>query len=124
PDRHNPCLSAGFFWLTEGNSSYNALQLKLNRRLSAGLQFRVNYTWAKNLDMNSALTIAQAQNQPQMVMDRNNVRRDWGPSALTPTSQASISAHYELPFNEAGAAGKLVGGWQLNGIVTLLSGFP
>src|SRR5437762_4551936 len=94
------------------------------RRLSRRLQFRGNYTWAKNLDMNSALTIAQAQNQPQMVMDRNDLRRDWAPSALTPTSQASISAHYELPFNEAGAAGKLVGGWQLNGIVALLSGFP
>ena len=122
--RPNPYLGAGFFWFTAGNSSYNALQVEMMRRLSRRLQFRGNYTWAKNLDMNSALTIAQAQNQPQMVMDRNDLRRDWGPSALTPTSQASISAHYELPFNEAGAAGKLVGGWQLNGIVTLLSGFP
>src|SRR5262249_27503928 len=90
--RPNPYLGAGFFWLTSGNSSYNALQLEFTRRLSKGLQFRGNYTWAKNLDMNSALTIAQAQNQPQMVMDRNDLRRDWGPSALTPTSQASISA--------------------------------
>jgi hypothetical protein len=75
--RPNPYLGAGFFWLTGGNSSYNALQLELNRRLAHGLQFRTNYTWAKNLDMNSALTIAQAQNQPQMVLDRNDVRRDW-----------------------------------------------
>src|SRR5262249_33307410 len=66
--RPNPYVSAGFFWLTGGNSSYNALQLEVIRRLSKGLQFRGNYTWAKNLDMNSALTIAQAQNQPQMVM--------------------------------------------------------
>ena len=75
--------------------------------------------------MNSALTIAQAQNQPQMVMDRNDLRRDWGPSALTPTNQASISAHYELPFGNAKSGfGKLTDGWQLNGITTLLSGFP
>ena len=124
--RPNPYLGAGFFWFTSGNSSYNALQLELTRRLSRRLQFRGNYTWAKNLDMNSALTIAQAQNQPQMVLDRNDLHRDWGPSALTPRSQASISAHYELPFgSDTGrGSGRLIGGWQLNGITTLLSGFP
>jgi Carboxypeptidase regulatory-like domain len=124
--RPNSNLSAGFFWFTAGNSSYNSLQLDLIRRLSKGLQLRGNYTWAKNLDMNSALTIAQAQNQPQMVMDRNDLRRDWGSSALTPTNQASISAHYEFPFSGASAKGlrKLTSGWQLNGITTLLSGFP
>jgi hypothetical protein len=91
--------------MTAGNSSYNALQLEWTRRLSQGLQFRGSYTWAKNLDMNSALTIAQAQNQPQMVMDRNDARRDWGPSALTPTSQGTISAHYELPFGGSNGRG-------------------
>src|SRR4029077_8786095 len=116
--RPNPYLGAGFFWLTSGNSSYNALQLELIRRLSKRLQFRGNYTWAKNLDMNSALTIAQAQNQPQMVMDRSDLHRDWGPSALTPTSQASISAHYEFPSSASNirALRTLLNGWQLNGI--------
>src|SRR5204862_5298587 len=118
--RPNPYLSAGFFWYGEGNSSYNALQLELIRRLSRGLQFRANYTWSKNLDLNSGLTGAQAQNQPQMVMDRNDLRRDWGPSALTPSHQGSISAHYELPF---GKGNKIIRGGQLNGIATLLSGF-
>jgi hypothetical protein len=129
--RPNPYLGAGFFWYTEGNSSYNALQLDLMRRLSQGLQFRANYTWSKSLDMNSGLTGAQAQNQAQMILDRNDLRRDWGPSALNVTHQSSISAHYELPFGQGrrwlGAAGlqnKLIGGWDLNGIATLLSGFP
>ncbi len=123
--RPNPFLNAGFFWYTAGNSSYNAMQLELSQKLSRGLQFRGNYTWAKSLDMNSALTIAQAQNQPQMVLDRTDLRRDWGPSALTPTSQASISAHYELPFRtDSHRAGVLVNGWQLNGISALLGGFP
>src|SRR3989475_2703796 len=58
--RPNPYLGAGFFWLTAGTSSYNALQVEMLRRLSRRLQFRGNYTWAKNLDMNSALTIGQA----------------------------------------------------------------
>src|SRR5262249_18990049 len=114
------------FWFTAGNRSYKWVQVDVIRRLTKGLQLRGNYTWAKNLDMNSALTIAQAQNQPQMIMDRNDLRRDWGPSALTPTNQASISGHYEFPFGGTTAKGvkKLTSGWQLNGIATLLSGFP
>ena len=98
--RPNPYLSGGFFWYTEGNSSYNALQIDLTRRWTQGLQFRSNYTWAKNLDMNSGLTGAQAQNQPQMVLNRNDLPRDWGLSALNITNQASISGNYELPFGQ------------------------
>src|SRR3974377_2114354 len=60
--RPNPYLSAGFFWYTEGNSSYNALQVDLTRRLSRGLEFRANYTWSKNLDINSGLTGAPSTN--------------------------------------------------------------
>jgi hypothetical protein len=130
--RPNPYLGAGFFWYTEGNSSYNALQTEVAHHLSRGFQLRANYTWSKNLDMNSGLTGAQSQNQAQMILDRNDLRRDWGPSALNAASQASISARYELPFGQGkrwanGAGGienKLLGGWQLNGIATLLSGFP
>jgi hypothetical protein len=130
--RPNPYLGAGFFWYTEGNTRYNALQTEVTHRLSQGLQFRANYTWSKNLDMNSGLTGAQSQNQSQMIMDRNDLRRDWGRSALNVTSQASMSARYELPLGHgkhwmnsaAGLEEKLIGGWQLNGITTLLSGFP
>jgi hypothetical protein len=123
--RPNPYLAAGFFWFTEGNTSYNALQVDLTRRLSRGLQFRANYTWSKNLDMNSGLTGAQAQNQAQMILDRNDLRRDWGPSALNVTSQSSLSATYDLPFRTTSRwRGRLIGGWQVNGIITMLTGFP
>jgi hypothetical protein len=123
--RPNPYVGAGFFWFTEGNSSYNALQLSWTRSFNRGLQLRANYTWSKNLDMNSALTGAQSNNQPQMVMNRNDLHRDWGPSALNVASQAGISGRYELPFGRnPGGIGKIIGGWQLSGIATLLSGFP
>src|SRR4029077_359057 len=60
------------------------------------------------------------------------LRRDWGPSALNITSEANISARYELPFGEGkhwlnnatGLEKKLIDGWQLNGIATFLTGFP
>ena len=128
----NPKLGAGFFWYTEGNSSYNALQVDLNHRFSNGLQFRANYTFSKDLDMNSALTGAQANNQAQMVMDPYDLHRDWGPSAYNIPNAASLSGTYDLPFgkgkplsNNFGSFGNhLVSGWQFNMIVSLLSGFP
>jgi len=119
--RPNPYLGAGFFWYSEGNSSYNALQTDLTRRLSHGLELRANYTWSKNLDMNSGPTGAQAQNQAQMILNRNDLPLDWGLSALNVTSQASISARYALPFKKGG---RWLSGWQVNGIATLLTGFP
>jgi hypothetical protein len=130
--RPNPNLSGGFFWYAEGNSSYHALQLDVARRMGQGLELRGNFTWSKNLDINSALQGAQANNQAQMVMDRNDLHRDWGPSGLDATAQSSMSATYELPFgrhkrflsNARGIENVLLGGWQFNGIVTLLSGFP
>ncbi len=130
--RPNPSLGAGFFWYSEGNSRYNALQTDLVRRIRRGLEIRANYTWSKNLDMNSGLTGAQSNNQSQMIMDRNNLRRDWGPSALNVAQQGSVSLRYELPFghnqpyfNGVGSLGQnIIGGWQVNTIVTALSGFP
>ena len=128
----NPKLGAGFFWYTEGNTSYNALQVDVIHRFSSGLQFRANYTWSKDLDINSALTGAQANNQAQMVMDPYDLKRDWGPSAYNIPNSASISGTYELPFgkgkpwanNFGGFGNRLVSGWQFNTIVSLENGFP
>jgi hypothetical protein len=130
--RPNPYLSSGFFWYSAGNSSYNALQADVARRFTRQFQFRANYTWSKSLDNNSALTGAQANNQPQMVMDRFNLRKDWGPSALNPAHQAHFTATYELPFGHdqhwlaqtSGLAGTFVSGWVFNTITTVASGFP
>ena len=129
--RPNPYLGAGFFWYTEGNTSYNALQVDVTHRISHGLEFRANYTFAKNLDMNSGLTGAQAQNQAQMILNRNDLPLDWGPSALNIRQQASISLLYELPFGHGrhwlhggGIGGKIFGGWQFNAITALETGFP
>jgi hypothetical protein len=118
--RPNPYLSGGFFWYTEGNSSYNALQIDVIRRLSRGLSIRGNFTWSKSLDFNSGLTGAQASNQAQMILDRNDLGRDWGPSALDIEHAGVISGSYLLPLGK----GRLREGWQVNAIATMLSGFP
>ncbi len=130
--RPNPYLAGAFMWHSEGNSSYNSLQTEVVRRLTKGVQMRGNFTWSKNLDVNSALTGAQSNNQAQMVMNRNDLHRDWGPSALNPKFQSSVSGRWEIPVGRGRQflsgltpmQDKVLGGWQLNGILTMLSGFP
>src|SRR6266849_5851877 len=131
-NRPNPFLANGFFWSTYGNASYNSLQLELTRRLAQGLTFRGNYTRSKNLDMGSGLSNSLAINQSQQLLNRFDPRRDYGPSALDVSNRLSANASYELPFGKgkhwlgglSGAADKFLGGWQLNTIVSLQSGFP
>jgi len=129
PDQY---LANGFFWYTEGVSSYNALQVDVTKRFSSGLTFRANYTFSRNLDDGSGVSSSQAQNQTQQALDPRDPLRDYGRSALDFEHQGSGTFSYELPFGHgkpflnglSGAADKLVSGWQANGIVTLLSGFP
>ena len=130
--RPNPYLANAYLWYMEGISSYNALQTDLTKRLSSGLLFRANYTFAKNLDDGTATASSQSQNNNQSVLDPRHPMIDYGRSALDFRHQGSGSFSYELPFGKGKPFGnglnrmadKLVGGWQLNGIVTLLSGFP
>jgi len=49
----------------------------------------------------------------------------------TPANRAAISGGYELPFgpgkpflSSGGASSYLLGGWQVQGIVRIASGFP
>src|SRR5436309_2874840 len=67
--RPNRYLANAYFWYTEGIGSYNSLQADLTKRLSSGLLFRVNYTFAKNLDNGTATASSQSQNNNQAVLD-------------------------------------------------------
>jgi hypothetical protein len=130
--RPNPYLASGYQWYMEGINSYNALQADLTQRFSGGLSFRANYTFARNMDDGSGVASSQSQNQNQSVMNPRNPLQDYGRSALDFRHQGSGSFNYELPFGNGkrfasgvtGIAEKVVSGWQANGILTLLSGFP
>jgi len=130
--RPNQYLASGIFNIAAGNSNYNALQADLSKRLTRGLQFRTNFTWSKSMDMGTALTNPTGANNQGGVMDITNLKRDWSVSNLDATYQISGNLSYALPFGQgktflSGANGvmeKLVGGWQLNTIVTRTTGFP
>ncbi|MGA9771553.1 MAG: TonB-dependent receptor [Blastocatellia bacterium] len=97
-----------------GNSSYNALWVTANKRLSRGLQFNASYTWSKSLDYNSL------NSQGTVVQDSFNIRGDRGLSDFDARHRFVINAIYELPFRGR----RLVEGWQLSTITQLQSGNP
>jgi hypothetical protein len=115
-----------------GNNDYHALNLRAEKRLSFGLNFLVNYTWSKNLESGSGGNSAMAQNGGTTnPLDSWNLHKERSYSAMDLPHVFVVSAGYELPFgkgkpfvseNPVGRA--LLGGWQLNGILTTQSGFP
>jgi Carboxypeptidase regulatory-like domain len=97
-----------------GNSTYNALWLTANKRLSRGLQFNASYTFSKSIDYNSLST------QGVVVQDSFNIRGDRGLSDFDARHRFVINWLYELPFK----GNRLVEGWQFSSITQLQSGNP
>ena len=117
------------FGLTQGiydvcncdNSNYNSLQVKLQKRVSRGLDFLVTYTWAK------AITNGEGG---YGFADNYNVRGDYGPASFDRTHALSVSHNWELPIGKGrrylSDAGKVadgvLGGWRFSGVSTVYSG--
>lgn len=119
-------------WWAGGSGNYNALVVDLRQNLNYGLQLRGNYTWSKNLDDGSAWNTSVSSNTPAYVEVPSLPHLDYGPAATDIRHIASINATYDLPFgknkaffNNSGAlTERLVSGWSVSSIATLLSGFP
>jgi hypothetical protein len=113
------------------NSSYHAMQVALRRRSKNGLTFLASYTFGKAMDQNSNTnnSTTGSQRNPQNIRDFG---QEWALADYHRTHQFSASFNYDLPFgrgrkffgNTKGWSEVLFGGWQLNGIVTMLSGRP
>jgi len=128
----NPTLANTWTWFSVGNSSYHALQVDVNRRLSQNLSFRGVYTYSKALDDGDSMNQTTAANAPGLVSNPYNLAADKGLATYNATHMASINALYTLPFGYGqhyasdltGVSGLLASGWSLGSIVTIQSGFP
>ena len=110
----------------DANSNYNALQAKLTKRFSHGLQALIAYTYSKVLDTNGG--DSDFVNGPQT---DNNHRANYGPADFSIKQRLVVSPIWQLPFgkgqhylNQGGLSNTLAGGWELTGIITFQSGFP
>jgi hypothetical protein len=124
--RPRPDLGTGQFYDNSGNSNYNALNVRLEKRFSRGVYFLLGYAWGKAIDVNSS------DQGPVNADNPFNLRTMRGPSDLDVTHRFVGSFGVELPFGRGRALGSgmpraadlIVGGWQVSGIATFQSGMP
>jgi hypothetical protein len=128
----NPTIANTWTWFSEGDSSYNALQVDLNRRFSGGLTVRGVYTFSKVLDDGDSLNATTSGGGPALASNPFNLKSDWGLGTYDIRHVAVVNATYALPVGRGkryladhqGVANGLISGWTVNSIVTLQGGFP
>ncbi|HEY2974035.1 MAG TPA: carboxypeptidase regulatory-like domain-containing protein [Pyrinomonadaceae bacterium] len=103
-------------------AGYDALITRLTRRFSGGVQFDAIYRLAKSTDVVS-YDGPTANTNPTYPLD---VREEVGPSDYDVRHNFVASGLWELPIfrNRHDAAGNILGGWTVSGILTAHTGFP
>jgi len=114
----------------EGDSIYHALQVKVERRFSAGLSLLAAYTFSKAItDAGSRLSINFAN---PGIQNSNNLRGERSLANFDTPQRFIFSYNWELPFGPgkrllnggSKVLGMMAGGWQFNGVTTFQNGQP
>ena len=113
------------------DSSYNALEVSLQKRFSHGLAFLASYTWSKSIDDASSFNMTGSAAKPvagenDLAQNPFDLAAERGLSMFDARNRFVFSYTWDLPFWGNGQEWykRAFGGWQLNGIVTLMSGTP
>jgi hypothetical protein len=126
--RANPTLNTqAFTYDTSGaNSIYNALQVRVQKRMARGLMINGTYTYGKSLDDASSI----GGGGQVIVQDTHNVLGQYGLSSFDMRNQFHLNYSYQLPFGDRepfftrGWKRKAFSDWRLSGNITLRSGSP
>lgn len=112
-------LNGILFPLPDVNSNYNAMLVRVTRQYARNFSLDANYRFSKSIDTSSFGRGAQQT-------DPSNPRLERGPSDFDIRHNLIITGLYRIPFfnDGRGVLGKVLGGFELNGIVDLHSGFP
>jgi len=103
-----------------GNSNYNGLQVWLNRRFADNLSYSVAYTWSHTLSDVPLTSFTSGTTDPF------NYHLDYGDADLDRRHTFVANAVYQMPSmqNWGPVGSALVGGWQLNTIISYYGGTP
>lgn len=117
-------------FLPVANSMFHSLQLKVERRLSGGLNLLSWYTLQKSID-NSSADMSTGAIGVITVQDNHNFRAERSLSTFDRTHNFVTSALYELPFGKnqkflsgGGILAAIPGGWHTNALATIRGGLP
>ena len=125
-DRPNQDLSGLAYYDNSEQTFYSGWQTSLRKRFSRGLLFNLHYTWSK------VLAYAGGDNSIDLGETTTNVqnffclRCERGYATSDRTHNFSATWVYELPRmpNSHAVVQHVLGGWQLSGIITAISGRP
>ncbi len=118
---------------SQGNSSYHAMQWRLDRRFARGFQANASYTWSRNIDSTSegigspgALTLAQTpgNNRTSVPVAQGGMKLDHGLSDYDRTHRLTILYVWDIPGPAARVWKQALGGWSVSGITSFQSGAP
>ena len=124
-----------------GYSNYNSLQASFQQRLSHGLEFQGNYTYAKCMGNTSGFFAQYGDNMASLTQAGNNhfffqntydPAADYGRCDQNVTHSFNGFVTYDLPFGRGRMFGSninrvtdlVAGGWQVNSILQFHTGFP
>jgi len=118
----SPAFGAVFIPTSDVNSNYNSLNLRLRRQFDRGLLFDFYYRYSKSIDQLSSEGPGAQTNQTDPARPQN----EHGPSDFDVKHSFTASALWDLPIfrTRTDWIGKVVGGWQVNGIISGHTGFP
>jgi hypothetical protein len=108
---------------SRANSSYNAMQVRFQQRLTRGFSALASYTWSKSID--DASNFFSSAGDPNFPQNSFNVAAERGRSNFDVAHRLNVSYSYAFPSRKYdGVAGTLFNGWETYGIVTLQTGRP
>lgn len=125
-----------------GRANYQSGNLRVEKRLSDGLQILLNYTYSKALDnVGGPDQTAQPSQAGQGSLGKtfqsvDTIANVYGLAAADQTHRLVVAYNYQLPFghgrrwmnSQAGILGNVIegaaGGWEISGVTNWSSGVP
>ena len=113
--------------------TYNSGQLTLRQRTHRGLEYTLNYTYAKSLTNSSGnYAVANTSFNGLSAQNGYDLNADYGPSAMDIRHSLNFIGVYDLPFGRGRAYGNnanrftdaTLGGWRFATTAILYTGFP
>jgi hypothetical protein len=129
PRRQFPAVDGFIGWFrSAGQSNYNSLQLRAEKRFSHGLSFLASYTWAHALDIASNADLGAQNGGDFRFYQQPNL--EYGNSDFDVRHRLVFSYLYELPIGRGkswmgdvhGPLDYIVSGWQVGGISSFSTG--
>jgi hypothetical protein len=118
--RIDPLYSALYDDQPVGTSKYHGMQLALNRRFTDKATAQLSYTYSHCTDIGSAFTGGEGGNNGFNQNPLNMNQGDKGNCSFDIRHSLRINGLYMLPFK----GNKLVSGWQISAIQTVVTGPP